>query len=65
MIHARHPLVATVLRHHLEGVAVTPCLREATEITDWRVFGLNLHLARRGCRSQALKKRSGRIRVAM
>ena len=30
MIHARHPLVATVL-HHLEG-AVTPCLSEAREI---------------------------------
>ena len=28
MIHARHPLVATVLLHQLEGAAVTPCLRE-------------------------------------
>ena len=27
MIHARHPLVATVLLHQLEGAAVTPCLR--------------------------------------
>ena len=65
MIHARHPLVATVLLHHFEGVAVTPYLREAREITDWRGLGLNLHLARRGCRSQALKERSGRIRVGM
>ena len=39
MIHARHPLVATVLLHHFEGVAVTPCLREAKETTDWRGFG--------------------------
>ena len=32
MIHARHPLVATVLLHHLEGAAVTPCLSEARQI---------------------------------
>ena len=32
MIHARHPLVVTVFLHHLEGVAVTPCLSEAREI---------------------------------
>ena len=32
MIHARHPLVAIVLLHYLEGAAVTPCLSEAGEI---------------------------------
>ena len=32
MIHARHPLVATVFLHHLEGAAVTPCLSEVREI---------------------------------
>ena len=32
MIHSRHPLVATVFLHHLEGAVVTPCLSEAREI---------------------------------
>ena len=32
MVHARHPDVAMLLVHHLEGGATTPCLREVRQV---------------------------------